>query len=259
MNSTLQVLFSPAEFAGLPGRDLTRTTCVVFDVLRATSSMTTALVNGADAVYPVAEIQEALAFRKAHPRALLAGERNGLRIRAEQAQGVDFDLGNSPREFTRERVAGRTIAMTTTNGTRALRACRHAKAVLASSFLNLGATVDWIKIRSTENLLLVCGGTFEEASFEDTLAAGAMCDLLWTEFERPSDSAQMARLLYQCSASDLMRAMQHARNGRRLLENPELREDVAFCIRVNAMNVAAVLGKNGAVAGEKTGPGGACS
>jgi len=99
MSSTLQVLFSPAEFAALPGWDLTRTTCVVFDVLRATSSMTTALFNGADAVYPVAEIPEALAFRKAHPQALLAGERNGVRIRADQTGEVDFDLGNSPRNL----------------------------------------------------------------------------------------------------------------------------------------------------------------
>lgn len=253
MNSTLQVLFSPAEFAVLPGWDLSRTTCVVFDVLRATSSMTTALVNGATAVYPVSEIEEALAFRQAHPESLLAGERQGLRIRAGQTGGVDFDFGNSPREFTRERVAGRTIAMTTTNGTRALRSCRHAKAVLAASFLNLGATVDCLKRTSTENLLLVCGGTFEEAAFEDTLAAGAVCDLLWAEYEKVSDAAQMARLLYQSSASDLMRAMQHARNGRRLLENPELRDDVAFCLRVNALNAAAVLQQNGAVTREETG------
>lgn len=257
MSSTLQVLFSPAEFAALPGWDLSRTTCVVFDVLRATSSMTTALVNGATAVHPVAEIEEALAFGQAHPRALLAGERNGLRIRAAQTGGVDFDLGNSPREFTRERVTGRAIAMTTTNGTRALRACRHARAVLAGSFLNLGATVEWIKRNSTENLLLVCGGTFEEAAFEDALAAGAVCDLVWNEFERVSDSAQMARLIYQNSAGDLMRAMQQARNGRRLLENPELRDDVAFCIRINAMNVAAVLQKNGALLPEETAPSGA--
>jgi 2-phosphosulfolactate phosphatase len=254
MSSTLQVLFSPAEFAALPGWDLTRTTCVVFDVLRATSSMTTALFNGADAVYPVAEIPEALAFRKAHPQALLAGERNGVRIRADQTGEVDFDLGNSPREFTRERVAGRTIAMTTTNGTRALRSCRHAKAVLAGCFLNLGATVDWIGKNSTENLLLVCGGTLEEASFEDTLAAGAVCNLVWTGFERVSDSAQMARLLYQNLAGDLLGAMQRARNGRRLLGIPELRDDVAFCMRVNAMNIAAVLKEGGGLVSEEKRP-----
>jgi 2-phosphosulfolactate phosphatase len=247
MNSTLQVLFSPAEFAALSGWNLSGTTCVVFDVLRATSSMATALVNGATAVYPMAEIEEALAFRRKHPQALLAGERHGVRIRADQTGGIDFDFGNSPREFTRERVAGRDIAMTTTNGTRALRSCRHAKAVLAGSFLNLGATVDWIRKNPTENLLLVCGGTYEEASFEDALVAGAVCDLVWTDFERASDSAQMARALYQSSAGDLVRAMQLARNGRRLLAIPELREDVAFCLRINAMNSAAVMQENGAL------------
>lgn len=231
----------------LPGWDLSRTTCVVFDVLRATSSMTTALANGATAVHPVSEISEALAFHQEHPNALLAGERNGLRIRAKQTGSIDFDLGNSPREFTRERVAGRDIAMTTTNGTRALRSCRHAKSVLAGSFLSLGATVEWLKAHTSENLLLVCGGTFEEAALEDTLAAGAVCDLVWNEFERKSDAAQMARMLYQMSADDLMGAMQKALNGSRLLGNPELKDDVAFCIRTNAMNIAAVLQKNGAL------------
>src|SRR5580692_7380997 len=136
MPPTLEVLFTPAEFATLPQRDLSGTVCVVFDVLRATSTIVTALANGADAVIPVAEIPEALAAKRARPDLLLGGEREGVRIRADQTGGVDFDLGNSPREFTRERVAGRTIILTTTNGSRALRACAGARAVFAGSFLN---------------------------------------------------------------------------------------------------------------------------
>jgi 2-phosphosulfolactate phosphatase len=80
MPPTLEVLFTPADFAALAGRDLGQTCCVVFDVLRATSSMVTALAHGAEAVQPVADIPEALALRAAHPEVLLAGERNGLRI-----------------------------------------------------------------------------------------------------------------------------------------------------------------------------------
>ena len=85
---TLEVLFTPAEFAALPQRDLRRTVCVVFDILRATSTMVTALANGAAAVLPVAEIAEALAARAHLPDALLAGERDGFRICADLTGGV---------------------------------------------------------------------------------------------------------------------------------------------------------------------------
>src|SRR5262245_18652880 len=101
----LEALFSPADFADLKRRDLGGTTCVVFDVFRATSVIVTALANGATAVVPVAEIPEALAVRQKEPQVLLAGERNGIRIPAGLSGGTEFDLGNSPREFTREKVS----------------------------------------------------------------------------------------------------------------------------------------------------------
>ena len=102
MQATLEVLFTPAEFEALKSRDLSNTVCVVFDVLRATTSMLAALRHGAAQILPVKEISEALALRgRLPPGALLAGERDGLRIRAGQSGGVDFDLGNSPRELRR--------------------------------------------------------------------------------------------------------------------------------------------------------------
>src|SRR2546429_8000164 len=97
----LEVLFSPAELALLGQRDLSRTICVVFDVLRATSSIVTALSNGATAILPVTEISDALKIRRREPDVLLAGERDGLRIQRNLTGSLDFDLGNSPREFTR--------------------------------------------------------------------------------------------------------------------------------------------------------------
>src|SRR5277367_1971840 len=106
MATTLEVLFAPAEFAALSGRNLSDTVCVVFDVLRATSTMITALGNGAAAIIPVAEIPEALAIRQHDTKVLLAGERNGVRIEASIAGGIPFDLGNSPREFTAAAVRG---------------------------------------------------------------------------------------------------------------------------------------------------------
>jgi 2-phosphosulfolactate phosphatase len=171
---SLEVLFSPAEFEAIKHLDLSATVCVVFDVLRATSSMITALGNRAKEILPVLGIPEAIALRSTHTDALLAGEREGLRILEGLTGSIAFDLGNSPREFQEQVVAGKTIIMTTTNGTRALRACAHANKILVSSFLNLRATVDLLEREPPAHLLLVCSGTNEEAAYEDALCAGPL-------------------------------------------------------------------------------------
>ena len=248
MQPNLEVLFTPAEFDALKNRDLSNTVCVVFDVLRATTSMLAALRHGAAQILPVKEISEALALQRGLPqRALLAGERDGLRIRAAQTGGVDFDLGNSPREFTPERVAGQTIIMTTTNGTRALQACLGARHILAGAFLNLASLARWIKNQPPSCLLLVGAGTFEQAAYEDALAAGALGELLWDQFSRPADSAHIAREIYRAGASDLAAAFRrHSTNARRLLANPDLRDDVPFALQRDTVPFVAEL-KNGAV------------
>src|SRR5512138_2943298 len=105
----IEVILSPAEFPILAQRDLSKAVCVVFDILRATSSMVTALANGAEAIIPVAEILEAVAIKQVKPEVLLAGEREGVRIRGHLTGGMDFDLGNSPKEFTPAKVRGKTI------------------------------------------------------------------------------------------------------------------------------------------------------
>ena len=248
----LEVLLTPADFEKLPERDLSKTDCVVFDVLRATSSMMTALANGAAGIFPVREIKEALELRGRHPGALLAGERGGLRIPAALSGGVEFDMGNSPREFTRERVAGREIIMTTTNGTRALQACAGARRVLPAAFLNLAAVAGELRNELAECLCIICAGTYEEAAFEDTVAAGALCDLLWRHFgggpDGISDSAQIARQIYLDAAADVPGAIAgRSRNARHLLSVAGLREDVAFCLRRDALDVVAEM-RQGAVA-----------
>jgi 2-phosphosulfolactate phosphatase len=247
--TTLEVLFTPADFEALNGRDLQQTTCVVFDILRATTSMITALENGAAAIVPVGEIAEALALRSSHPGALLAGERDGLRIRAAQTGSVDFDLGNSPREFTADRVRERTILMTTTNGTRALRSCAGAQRVLPACFRNLGATAELLLQEPPSNLLIICSGTFEQMAYEDVLAAGALCELVWPRYQNGlvSDAALIARRLFQPEAADLPAALGRARNGRRLLSRAELAEDVAFCAQSNAASLVASQDPEGVV------------
>jgi 2-phosphosulfolactate phosphatase len=245
---TLQVLFTPADFTDLSRRNLRDTVCVVLDVFRATSTMITALANGAAAIVPVAEIPEALAVRKREPTVLLAGERDGLRIRAILTGGTNFDLGNSPREFTKEKVAGKTIVMTTTNGTRAIRACAGAKIVLIGSFLNLQATANFIHRHSPEELLIVCSGTFSAAAYEDVLCAGALvASLGGTTTSGAADSALMARRLFEPASADLGAAAAQSRNGRRLLGIPELRDDVPFCLQRDLFNFVAAQGEDGKI------------
>jgi 2-phosphosulfolactate phosphatase len=245
----IEVLFTPADFEALKDRDLGSTTCVVFDVLRATSSMITALSAGAHSIVPVATIAEALEIHRKEPEVLLAGERDGLKITTELTGTVSFDLGNSPREFTTDAVKGRRIVMTTTNGTRALRACIGAERVFVSSLLNLGATAAAVRSAAPRHLLIVCSGTFEEAAYEDVLGAGALCHGLWDVYGagRVSDSALMALNLYEAVRQDLVGALGEARNGKRLLSRPELAGDVAYCGNRDKLQLTAILDKHGAV------------
>ena len=280
----IDAILSPAELPALAGRDLRDIACVVFDVLRATSTIVTALHNGAKAVIPVAEISEALALRQKQPGVLLGGERDGVKIRAGQTGGGDFDLGNSPREYTPEMVRGKTIVSTTTNGTRALRACAGAKTVLAASFLNLTATTQFIRQLQPVELLLVCAGTRENMADEDVLAAGALCEILDAPLapsllgapapRRPvgsrkpdfagetpalpgtvprfggvrlNDSVETARNAWRKAKSNLLEVVSKAENARRLLAIPELRDDVAFCLRQDVFNLIAVLTRDGAI------------
>ena len=233
MNCTeLDVLLSPAEFEGLPEQDLSDTSCVVFDVLRATSTMTVALANGAEAILPCATIDEAIAARETEPGLLLAGERGGQRITAEISGGTEFDLGNSPREMTRDVVTEKRMAATTTNGTRALKACSGSKAVWIGSFLNLTALGQAIRDANPKRLLLVCAGTGEASALEDALGAGALCDLLWPALgQAATDSSRLVRDHYRSSQAQLLAIACEAKNARHLSSIPALAPDVEFCLQ----------------------------
>jgi 2-phosphosulfolactate phosphatase len=246
----LEVLLTPAEFERLKPGDLSQTVCVVFDVLRATSSMVTALGHGGTRIFPVANIAQALELKSSNPGILLAGERNGLRIGPELTGGVPFDLGNSPAEFTPQVVKGRTIAMTTTNGTRALQACSGAQAVLLGSFLNLTATVNHLRQVKPDRLLAVCSGTFEDFAYEDALGAGALCDALWNDYqdEQISDSARIARELYNNAKANIPAALLRSCNGRRLARRASLANDVAFCAQRDLFGLVAQMGPEGGIA-----------
>ncbi len=243
----VNVIFGPAEFRDLPGLELGGTACVVFDILRATTSAAMALAHGAASIRPVSTIEEAVALRRADAGLLLAGERGGIRIGPELTGGPAFDFGNSPREFTRERVAGRRLAMTTTNGTRALRACAGAGLTLAASFLNLagatrrlgGGSASW------EQVLLVCSGTGEDTALEDVLAAGAMVEALSANVGvELGDAARIALGAWRAAQSDWPEMLLGAGNARRLRSLPDLAPDVAFCLQRDILEVVPRM-KNG--------------
>lgn len=149
---------------------LVRGTAVVIDVLRASTTIIQALRSGANEIWPFGEIEEAQdKARELAGSCLLAGERGGLKIDG-------FDLGNSPAEYTPEVVGQRTICFTTTNGTRALKHCKKASAILIGSFTNRKAVAG--QLADAKVIHLVCAGTNGQITREDVLGAGAIARAL---------------------------------------------------------------------------------
>lgn len=177
----IDVVLNPAEIALLPQRSLVNTTCVVFDILRATSAMVTGLAHGVAEIWPASTIDEARALKERMPEAVLGGERHGDPIEG-------FAIGNNPLEYLDLR--GRTVITTTTNGTVALRACAHGDRVLVGALLNLEAVRQTVEAAPPEQLLLVCAGTFETFALEDAIAAGLLAAMV--KNAELSDSAQSA-------------------------------------------------------------------
>jgi len=202
----IDVILSPPEIDLLPQAFLAETVCVVFDVLRATSSMVTALEHGAAAIHPVLSIDEALVLKARYPDALLGGERFGNKIDG-------FDIGNSPSEY--RGLAGRRIITTTTNGTVALRACEKAERVLVGALLNIDALLARLKKLAPEKVMLVCAGTFRELALEDVVAAGAICANL--PGAALSDAAVIAMTAFRRYENDLLPGLKDSRNGRALI------------------------------------------
>jgi 2-phosphosulfolactate phosphatase len=221
----IDAVLTPAEIDHLPEADLTRTLCVVFDVLRATSSILTGLASGVREIRPVATLEEAREWHTQWPGALLGGERQGDRI-------PGFDLGNSPLEYRRTDVC--QIITTTTNGTVALRACAAAKEVWAGALLNLQALEDGLRETAPERVLLVCSGTFRELALEDVLAAG-MLAAAFPEAEL-TDAARTARAVYLEHRGDIGGALRLAKNGRSL-QHQGRENDVEWCSQISLFPV----------------------
>lgn len=207
---------------------------VVLDILRATSTIVTALANQAHRVIPVLEPEEAFELRQKFGTTdcILGGERKGFKI-------AGFDLGNSPYEYSKEKVAGKTIVLTTTNGTRAARWAEGASKVIIGSFLNVAAICNHI-VTSPNDVTIVCAGRQGDLSLEDTACAGMIVSLIGSNYDL-TDNAKAALFTFekawQIGLTSFVGQTQHGR----YLKEIGMESDIALCTNLNSIPVVPKL------------------
>jgi 2-phosphosulfolactate phosphatase len=220
---------------------LPTSTVLVIDVLRASTTMIAALGNGCAGVVPVVEPAEArLRARALGPGALTAGERKGLMIEG-------FDLGNSPLEMTAERVGGKTLVFTTSNGTEALLVSRAAAAVGVAALVNLSAAAAWAH-GGGRDVTVVCAGERGEPSLEDTVCAGLLIDAL-VRHEGTATLTEAARGALEKGrgyGKAVARLAQDSSWGRHLAAAGRA-ADLAACLQLDTTTLVPVFGADGVV------------
>lgn len=235
------LLPSLVEVDQLAGR-----TAVVIDVLRATTTIVYALAAGASEVAVCREVEEARRLAESISGAVLGGERGGRPIEG-------FHLGNSPAEYTRQSVGGKTVIFTTTNGTAAMIRCQRARRVLLGAFVNFSAVCRELRYELTGpgggGITLVCAGTDGEVTGEDTLLAGAIVENL-AAADGPqlvlNDQAEIAADAWRGCRRDwggsdpLGQALRHSRGGRNLIEIG-MENDIAIAAEIDKFDVVPVV------------------
>ncbi len=223
----IEVFFTPGEQGAGASTD---ETVVVIDVLRATSTIVEALANGARAVFPVTTADEAVRIAQniGRDQALLCGERRSVRIEG-------FDLGNSPLEFTKERVSGRPLVMTTTNGTAALAAVAAVKNTLIASLLNVGAVAAEVAEAGGGGVAIVCAGRERRFALEDAVCAGALIRGIQERLAGPhrwNDAALASVQLARRHLPRIAATLRRTTAGRQLIEEG-FEADLAFCAQLD--------------------------
>lgn len=210
---------------------------IAVDVLRATTTMATALAAGAEAVQVFSDLEKLMQVSDAWPveRRIRAGERGGAKV-------AGCDMGNSPLDCTPERVQGRRLFISTTNGTRALQCIQDAPAVLAAAFVNRQAVVDYVLAQQPETVWVVGSGWEGSFSLEDTTCAGAIADRLLSHLGvtvddfAGNDETVSAIALYRQWQNQLLPLMHHASHGKRLLRL-DCDEDLKYCVQIDLLNI----------------------
>lgn len=233
MIETLDVFSSAHSFQE---EDLRGKTVVMIDVLRASSTMVTALHNGAKGVIPVGDMDDAskISHNLDNKSFLLSGEKNGVKIEG-------YDLTNSPLGHTEDVVVDKTIILNTTNGTKAINRSGHAEKIIIGSFLNLDTVVEYLKQIDRE-FVLVCAGWRGRLSFEDLLCAGNIIyELSSGELPKSArDGAKVAFGLYEKFADDIESSIKSSNYAVRLKDIVS-EEDISYCCQRSIMQVLPVL------------------
>ncbi len=210
--------------------DLSEAVVVIIDVFRATSTIASALANGATAVIPVDTVAKAIDISK-QIGAIAAGERDG-----KLAEGLQH--GNSPLEYHPDFIKDKTLVLTTTNGTKLLQMAldNSAHTIVTGSFPNLGAVCSYL-LAQGKNVVLGCAGWKDRFNLEDTLFAGAVVDAIGQHFTIHCDSSLTAKSLYQAHKDDLMAFAPNLTHYHRLVERFGLIADIEFCLTPDGANV----------------------
>lgn len=226
----LQTVYSPRL---LDLYDLSDSIFVVIDVFRATSTIATAIFNGAAKVIPVSSVEDCIAWGKSELNAVTAGERDGKVI-----PGLQY--GNSPAEYTREFISGKTLVLTTTNGTKMLHMAKNKNAatIITGSFPNLSSVVSFLRAQK-RNVVLGCSAWKDLINMEDTLFAGAVASQLKNEFTIHDDSTTMAIHMYEQHRTNLLSFAQKATHWHRL-EKYGLSADLEYCMTPDGADVLVI-------------------
>jgi len=228
----VDVMFGAASVAP---SDVAGRVVAVIDVLRASTSIATALANGARAVVPFESSEEVVTRSKAFARSdvLLAGERRMLPI-------AGFDLGNSPLQFTREAVEGKTLLMTTTNGTPAVNATSGARDVVIASYVNYTAVLTMLRaaLRGGTDIILICAGRERQFSLEDAGCAGRYASNVTKRLPdvELSDAAQACTLIDRRYGDNILKLFKSSDHGR-ALSAAGFENDLAACAAIDAQPV----------------------
>ncbi|MEP7251227.1 MAG: 2-phosphosulfolactate phosphatase [Ginsengibacter sp.] len=223
--------------------DASSSIVIIIDVLRATSTIASALYNGAKSIIPVDSVAECIKLGR-QMEVITAGERDG-----KIAEGLTY--GNSPLQYTPDFINGKTLVLTTTNGTKLLHMAlsEGARGILTASFCNISSVCDYL-IKQDRNVILACAGWKDRVNIEDTLLAGAIVNRVKGKFFQNCDACQMSEAMYLLARQDLFNFMKEkdASHYHRLMDFG-LEEDIRFCLTEDNADVLCIYDGGRLIAG----------
>jgi 2-phosphosulfolactate phosphatase len=226
---TVEVCLTPAIYNRYHNPD---SIVVIVDILRATTSMVTAFMNGANKLIPIGSLDEARAYKA--KGFLVAAERDGI-VR-------DFaDFGNCPSNFSKEQVQGKDIVYTTTNGTQTIHLAKGCYKIAIGAYINLSALAAWI-IKEKHDLVILCAGWKDKFSLEDTLFAGALIEKVLSseQFETICDSTHASVDLWKLAKGNLLQYIEKAANRHRLRKNG-VDQSIEYCHTLDLTDIIPVF------------------